>query len=298
MHPFWTLPAAISDHGNPASDWLEQARETNFDRLVALKDGARVVIEGEGKRAVLPASLDDLAQVRLEEPETLIVAGSTDVGLWVTKDMRPLGTAVFISHLEELRDISRAQPYVIFGAGVSYSEAQGTIAEEYPHLNSFWKRIAGPQIRNMGTIGGNIANGSPIGDLPPVMIALGAELLVRKGEHRWRIPLEQFFIDYGKQDRQPSDFVEGVRIPMIAENSLHAAYKISKRKDEDISSVCAAFNLSVVDGEITEARIAFGGMAATPKRAQPGGRCSGWQGVFRDSSPCRSRSARRGFLSH
>ena len=265
--PILNAAAAISEHGNPASDWLEAARQANFDRLVGLKDGARVVVEKDGARAILPASLDDLCQVRLEQPQATIVAGSTDVGLWVTKQMRPLQSVIFISHLEEMKDISCAQPFVMIGAGVTYSEAQTALAAQYPHLTRFWTRSAGQQIRNMGTIGGNIANGSPIGDLPPVLIAMGAEVFLRRGHEQRRMPLEDFFLAYGKQDRIEGDFVEAIRIPVVAPGSHHAAYKITKRRDEDISSVCAGFNLLVKDGVIVRARIAFGGMAATPKRA-------------------------------
>ena len=137
----------------------------------------------------------------------------------------------------------------------------------FPHLAEYWDRIAGWQVRNMGTIGGNIANGSPIGDTPPVLIALGAEITLRRGDARRVLPLENFFIEYGKQDRAPGEFVESIRIPRAA-GALHAAYKISKRRDEDISSVAAAFNVSVQNGAVTAARIALGGMAGVPKRAK------------------------------
>ena len=266
--PIIKAAEAASAAGGVANDWLELERDKNFQRLIALQDGQRVVVKKDGQRAILPASLDDLAQVRLEEPQATIVAGSTDVGLWVTKHLKTLETVIFITHLEELKEINRSQPHIFIGAGVTYSEAQGAIAEQFSHLSNFWTRIAGPQIRNMGTIGGNIANGSPIGDLPPVLIALGAELILHRGGERRRIPLEEFFLDYGKQDRQEGDFVEAIRIPVEAPGSLHAAYKISKRRDEDISSVCVGFNLTLADGLIKEARIAFGGMAATPKRAR------------------------------
>ena len=265
--PILKAAEAISSYGNPASDWLEEQRNTNFKRLVALQDGARAMVEKDGRRAILPASLDDFAQVRLEESEAVIVAGGTDVGLWVTKGMRSLETVVFTGHVEELKEISCSQPHIKLGAGVTYSEAQEAMAEQFSHLRDFWPRIAGQQIRNMGTIGGNIANGSPIGDMPPVLIALGAELFLRKGAERRRLPLEDFFLDYGKQDRQPGDFVEAMRIPVEMPGQLHAVYKISKRRDEDISSVCGAFNLTIEAGRITKARIAFGGMAAIPKRA-------------------------------
>ncbi|SNY90066.1 xanthine dehydrogenase small subunit [Cohaesibacter sp. ES.047] len=265
--PIIDAAMAISQYGNPASDWLAREREANLARLLDLKDGARVVIEKDGERAILPASLADFATVRMEEPEATIIAGNTDVGLWVTKQLKRLSTVLFINHLEELKDIHATEDSLFIGAGVTYTEAAGAIAEHFPHLNDFWLRIAGPQIRNMGTIGGNIANGSPIGDLPPVLIALGAELILRRGSNQRCLPLERFFIDYGQQDRAAGDFVEIIRIPTLDETSLCSAYKISKRRDEDISSVSAGFCLDVTDGVITRARIAFGGMAGVPKRA-------------------------------
>ena len=265
--PILDAAAAISDYANPASDWLELEREANFNRLLDLKDGARVVIEKEGERAILPASLEDLATVRLEEPDATIIAGNTDVGLWVTKHLKRLPTVLFINHLEELKDINATEHCLFIGAGVTYSEAAEAIVERYPHLKDFWSRIAGQQIRNMGTIGGNIANGSPIGDLPPVLIALGAEITLRRGHDLRHLPLERFFIDYGKQDRVAGDFLEMIRIPSLEDTSLCAAYKISKRRDEDISSVSAGFFMDITDGIIRRARIAFGGMAGVPKRA-------------------------------
>ncbi|PLW78813.1 xanthine dehydrogenase small subunit [Cohaesibacter celericrescens] len=266
--PILKAAAAISDYGTPASDWLENERNVNFDRLADLKHGDRVVIEKDGQRAILPANLDDFSHVRLDEPDATIVAGSTDVGLWVTKNMRALDVMVFVGHLEEMKEISCAKPYITLGAGATYSEAQDAVVEHFAHLKDFWNRIAGQQIRNMGTIGGNIANGSPIGDLPPVFIALGADVILRRGWEERRVPLEQFFIAYGKQNREQGDFVKAIRIPLMQDSSHHAAYKISKRRDEDISSVCVAFNLTVEDGVISKARIAFGGMAGTPKRAE------------------------------
>ena len=152
---------------------------------------------------------------------------------------------------------------------MSYSEALPVLAENFPDLGEMWSRVAGEQIRNMGTIGGNIANGSPIGDTPPPFIALGAKLTLRRGSHRREIKLEDFFIAYGKQDRQPGEFVESVTVPLLPAGEKFAAYKISKRREEDISTLCGAFRVFVSDGgTVGMARIAFGGMAATPKRAK------------------------------
>jgi xanthine dehydrogenase small subunit len=265
--PIIRAARALAETGNPAKDFLTLERENITARLADLTDGLRVEVEKDGDRAILPADVDDLAQVLAQNPEAIIIAGATDVGLWVTKFLRSISPAVFIGHLEGLKQIDVTDGHINIGAGVSYSDSESPLTDAYPHLTEYWNRIAGWQVRNMGTVGGNIANGSPIGDAPPVLIALGAEITLRLGPSQRRVLLEDYFIDYGKQDRAPGEFVEAIHIPLMAPDSLHAAYKISKRRDEDISSVAAGFNVTVTDGKITAANIAFGGMAATPKRA-------------------------------
>lgn len=253
--------------GSPADDALTLERAAMTARLAGLRDGQRVEVSRGGSRCILPASVDDLADVLQQTPEATIVAGATDVGLWVTKFLRDISPVVFLSHLDELQRLDISDDTITLGAGVSYADSRDAMAADYPHLGPFWDRIAGWQIRSMGTIGGNVANGSPIGDTPPVLIALGALIILRKGDARRELPIEAFFIDYGKQDMAKGEFVESISVPRPAKGAIHAAYKISKRRDEDISSVCSAFNVTVEEDKITAARIAFGGMAATPKRA-------------------------------
>lgn len=259
----------MGSYGKPQGDVLWAERIAVKDKIKAMNDGRRVEI-GEGdKQIIVPASLDDFAAVYEANPDARIVAGSTDVGLWVTKFMRNIGPVIFIGHLQELKRIAENASEVRFYAGVSYSEALPVIQANFPQLGELWNRIAGEQIRNMGTIGGNIANGSPIGDTPPPFIALGAKLSLRRGEHRREIKLEDYFVAYGKQDRQPGEFVESVTLPLVPAGEKFATYKISKRREEDISALCGAFRVFVSDaGVVGMARIAFGGMAATPKRAK------------------------------
>jgi xanthine dehydrogenase small subunit len=260
---------AISSYGLPEGDPLLAERIALRDRIRAINDGVRVELGEGADRIIVPASLDDFAAVYEANPEARIVNGSTDVGLWVTKFMRRIGPVIFINHLQELKRVAENASEIRFYAGVSYSEALPVIAAAFPQMGELWSRIAGEQVRNMGTIGGNIANGSPIGDTPPPFIALGAKLHLRKGAHRREIKLEDYFIAYGKQDRQPGEFVESVTIPLLPAGEKFAVYKISKRKDEDISALCGAFRVFVNDvGAVGMARIAFGGMAATPKRAK------------------------------
>ncbi len=256
---------AMGSYGT--TDPLLDERVQVAERLRAMQDGTRVVVERDGSRAVLPASVDDLAQVLADHPDARIVAGATDVGLWVTKFLRDLPLAVFIGHLDDLRTIKDTPNTLTLGALVSYSQADAPLRALWPQLGPYWDRIAGWQVRAMGTIGGNIANGSPIGDTPPVFIALVARLVLRHGDTRREMALEEFFLDYGKQDRRAGEFVEALILPKPIAGELHGAYKVSKRRDEDISSVAAGFRVTVADGMITDARLAFGGMAATPKRA-------------------------------
>jgi len=213
----------------------------------------------------LPASADELAQVLSDRPETRIIAGATDVGLWVNKQMRDLGPVVFVSQIDEMRRIETA-PYMIrIGAAASVESLRLAMREPHPQFAEMLSRFASAQVRAAATVGGNIANGSPIGDTPPALIALGATLLLRKGADHREIALEDFFIDYGKQDRAPGEFVEAVMIPRGPDRLK--VYKLSKRFDQDISAVLGAFNIAVEDGKVTSARIAYGGMAGVPKRA-------------------------------
>ncbi|WP_289041113.1 xanthine dehydrogenase small subunit [uncultured Aliiroseovarius sp.] len=265
--PIIRAAVAVSRYGTPSADHLNIERDQVITQLRTLRDGQRVITGPDDNQAILPADVDDLAEVLLDHPKATIVAGATDVGLWVTKFLRPIGPAVFIGHLNEMKSVHHDADALIIGATATYTDCQDAIAKVFPHLTPYWDRIAGWQVRNMGTVGGNIANGSPIGDTPPVLIALGAEVTLRHGTTRRAMRLQDFFIDYGKQDRKPGEFVESIRVPRPAPGQRDAAYKISKRRDEDISSVAVGISVTLADNVITGACIAFGGMAATPKRA-------------------------------
>ncbi len=266
--PIVRAARAVSDYGNAASDPLATERAAVIAALQGMKDGARVEIGSGRERLLIPADVDDFAAILEAEPEATIVAGATDVGLWVTKFMRDIAPVVFIGGLDGLQEIREQDGVISIGAGVSYTGAFELLAKRIPALGALIDRIGGEQVRNMGTIGGNIANGSPIGDTPPPLIALGATLTLRRGSARRTIPLEDFFIDYGKQDRAPGEFVEAVHVPVPDAASRFAVWKISKRRDEDITAVLGAFDLRIADGRVEAARIAYGGMAATPKRAK------------------------------
>jgi xanthine dehydrogenase small subunit len=238
-----------------------------LERLNAMEDGETVSIDHDGRRFFAPATLDQLAELLLAHPGPTLLAGSTDVGLWVTKQDRRLETIIWIGRVTELRRIRATDEGLEIGAGVTCTEAMAALADEWPDMGEVYRRFASPPIRNTATIGGNIANGSPIGDSAPMLIAAGATLVLRRGGERRRLPLESFFVGYGQQDRRPDELVECVIVPRRAPMQEFRAYKISKRFDQDISAVLGAFAVTLDGGSVKQARIAYGGMAATPKRA-------------------------------
>jgi len=213
-----------------------------------------------------PRSSDELAQWYARNPEATLIAGGTDVGLWVTKKMQDLGPIAFVSHAEDLRQIHDEKDSLRIGAAVTITNLMQAIRPISASLHQLLSRYGSPQVRNAATIGGNIVNGSPIGDGSPALIAMGARLVLRRADERRTVNLEDFFIAYQQQDRRPGEFVESIELPK-AQDRLRC-YKLSKRFDQDISAVCGCFNLEQEAGLITQARIAFGGMAATPARAR------------------------------
>ena len=235
--------------------------------LEGLADEAIVRGSFEGRQWFVPRSSAELATVLAAHPEARIVAGATDVGLWVTKGLRDLDCLIFIGDVADLKVTEERPEGVRLGAGVRYAEAHGALARLHPDLGELVRRIGGLQVRSSATVCGNIANGSPIGDGPPALMALGAQLTLRSVTGRRTMPLEAYFLDYGKQDRRAGEFVESVFVPRPGVGSVIHISKLSRRFDSDISAVLGAFALTVEAGTITAARVAFGGMAATPRRA-------------------------------
>ena len=242
------------------------ADRSERDALAALPSRSALHYKSDSGEAFIPSTTDELAITYNQNPDATLIAGATDVGLWVTKELRALPKVIFIDQIVDLKKIDETKDHISIGAGVSYTDAMNVIARSYPDFGELIRRIGSRQVRNAGTIGGNIANGSPIGDTPPALIALGAKIVLRKGTDRRTLDLENFFIDYGVQDIAAGEFVETIIVPNSGVDYLRC-YKISKRFDQDISAVCGAFNIDIIDGHVATARIAFGGMAATPKRA-------------------------------
>lgn len=214
-----------------------------------------------------PRSLTELAQRYLQQPQALLLAGGTDIGLWVTKQLRTLPALIYLGEVAELKHIRETENTLDIGAAVSLTDAYTALVAHYPALRELYQRFASPPIRNAGTLCGNLANGSPIGDSMPILIALGAKVTLRRGAETRTLALEDLYLGYQQKAMLPGEFIESVVIPLPKAGRIIASYKISKRSDQDISAVCGAYALDIDNGMIVAARIAYGGMAATPQRA-------------------------------
>jgi xanthine dehydrogenase small subunit len=242
-------------------------REAVADALRGIRDQEALTYEYRGRRFDAPRTLEQLARLRADFPQAFLLAGSTDVGLWVTKGLRDLPHILYLGQVEALRAVAESDGFLEIGAGVSLEDAYNALCQRYPQLAELRQRFASLPIRHAGTLGGNVANGSPIGDSMPWLIAAGAEVALQSVSGRRVLPLEDLYLGYQKKDMRADEFVAAVRVPLPRPGMVLRTYKLAKRFDQDISAVCAAFALTLQDGRIEDARIAFGGMAATPKRA-------------------------------
>ncbi|MFV5361386.1 xanthine dehydrogenase small subunit [Acinetobacter oleivorans] len=246
-------------------------RQKIIDVLKEIRTLPALHLNDHGQQFFAPKTLQDFAALRLQLPRARIVAGSTDVGLWVTKQGRDLGDMLYIGQVEELKKIVVTDHALTIGANVSLSDALIKISEFYSDFQELQRRFASMPIKNAGTLGGNIANGSPIGDSMPALITLGTQLILRVGEQIRELALEDFYLDYQKTALQLGEFVEAIVIP-LREGQMSfkfASYKIAKRFEQDISAVCAAISCELDTYHVAHnVRIAFGGMAAIPKRAK------------------------------
>jgi xanthine dehydrogenase small subunit len=233
------------------------------DALLAIRRGDSLRLPGF--RA--PRTLDDLAAALESEPGALVLAGGTDVGLWVTKQLRELPAIVYIGEVAQLKHVRRDAAGIVVGAAVPLTDAWAAMLADFPELAEQSQRFGSPPVRNSGTLCGNLANGSPIGDSLPILMALGAELELRRGTRTRRVPLERFYLGYQKKDLAPGEFIVSVRVPARGPRQWVASYKLSKRVDQDISAISAAFVVRVENGQVAQARIAYGGMAAVAGRA-------------------------------
>jgi xanthine dehydrogenase small subunit len=237
--------------------------------IAALKSIAPVEAFDYGKAYHAPRTLDELAALRAARPEARILAGSTDMGLWVTKGLKDLGELIHVGEVAQLKRIEEHDGLLHIGAAASLEDAWRALAARWPALEDVWLRFASPPVRNAGTMGGNVANGSPIGDSPPVLMALAAQIVLRNGPRVRTMPLRDFYVDYMKNKLEPGEFVQSLTVPLPQPGWQVRAFKISKRFDCDISALCAGLALELAaDGSVVGVRLAFGGMAAIVRHAE------------------------------
>ena len=262
------IAAAMETCNGAPADRFAATSQERAAALAAVADHMDVFVGGEAAFFASPASLDSLAALYARFPDATLVGGATDVGLWVTKQLRDLKRVIWLGRVAGLDNVGEsADGALSLGATLTLEAAAPLLGEIHPDLSELLRRFGSKQVRISGTVGGNIANGSPIGDLAPALIALGGRVVLRKGDKTRVLPLEDFFIAYGKQDREPGEFVVAVEAPRLAAHQRYRAFKVSKRFDEDISAVMLAARFDLDGREIVSARVACGGMAATPKRA-------------------------------
>jgi xanthine dehydrogenase small subunit len=261
------VDVALEAMAQGAQDGFTAREAERIAALAALDDGRDVFCGTQERFFAAPASIEILAALTQQHPEATLVAGATDVGLWITKKLMDLPKIIWLGRVKGLNTITETTDTIHFGAMVPHARGMAALEAIEPDLGAMMRRFGSTQVRASGTFGGNIANGSPIGDLAPALIALGATLHLRRGGLKRTMPLEDFFLSYGKQNRDAGEFVTGITAPKLKTGQHLRAFKISKRFDEDISAVMGAFRFEITDRQIISARIAYGGMAGTPQRA-------------------------------
>jgi xanthine dehydrogenase small subunit len=255
----------MRDYG--ALDQFHRSAAATAGQLQSIARRDTLALEKNGQRYFAPANLEEFTACFEQYPEAALVGGATDIGLWVTKLHQRPKTLIYTGDVPELRRSKVGDDCIEIGGAVSHSDAFDVLAAEFADFGEILRRFGSVQVRNLGTLGGNIANASPIGDTPPLLLALGAALLLRRNSDTRLLPIDEFFLSYRKTALRKGEFIEAIRIPRAQSGLKFRAYKIAKRFDQDISAVCGAFALRLDGGRIAEIRMGFGGMAAVPKRA-------------------------------
>ncbi|MCR9260690.1 MAG: xanthine dehydrogenase small subunit [Pseudomonadaceae bacterium] len=263
--------AALAVKNYPAAEHavIDVTREKLIDLQATLGTAPTLTMQTSGRTFSSPATLQALSALVIEKPDAQLLAGGTDIGLWVTKQHRQLENLIYLGNVASLKTIELTETELNLGAAVTWSEAMSAVVSLYPAFADLFTRFASVPIRNTATIGGNIANGSPIGDSMPALIVVGTQLLLRRGDKTRRVALDEFYLDYQKTLLAEGEFVEKIIIPRPRPDQTVAAYKVSKRFDQDISAVCGCFAIELAPETrvISSIKVAFGGMAAIPKRA-------------------------------
>ncbi len=261
------IEAAQRMYGYGDDDHFAARQKETLKRLKALRRRGTLALEAKSRRYFAPTTLNEMARLCKAHPDACILAGGTDVGLWVSKEHRDLDILIYTGNVRELARLKVTNGHIDIGAAVTLTDAMDVIARHYPRFGELLRRFASVQIRNSGTIGGNVANGSPIGDSMPALIALGSSVVLRHGPRSREVPLDDFYLGYRETDLRPGEFVERVRVLVKSTARRFGAYKITKRFDQDISGVLGAYALELDGGRVRDIRICYGGMAAVPKRA-------------------------------
>ena len=262
------IDAAVQMYEPSPSDQFDHQRQQTLAQLDAMATATTVSLTGADKQYFAPGDRKQLSALLLEYPAARLVAGATDLALEITQNLATIDTLIYTGAVAQLKMIDEREQALHIGAAVTYSEAESALISAYPDLEELLERLGSKQVRNQGTVGGNIANGSPIADMPPVLIALGASLQLRRGDQSRVIGIADFYLGYKHTALATSEYIEQIIIPKLEQPQWLKVYKISKRLEDDISATCAAIKLQVNNSVITGASIAFGGMAAIPKHAQ------------------------------
>lgn len=255
--------------GDPVEDPLQRDEPLWRARLAALADPDTLLVEGaDGARLVAPVTLEAALDLLAERPDALLLAGGTDIGLWITKELRRPALLLWLGRVAGLDRVEDDAPGLRLGATVTWREAGPALRRLAPGMAELLDRFAGEQVRAVATVAGNLANASPVGDGPPALLALDARLVLRRRDRRRELPLERFFLDYRRTALEPGELIETVLVPRPAPGTRLVFEKLSRRRDQDIATVSAAFAIRLEGERVAEARLAYGGMAAVPRRAR------------------------------
>ncbi|WOH36054.1 xanthine dehydrogenase small subunit [Thalassotalea fonticola] len=261
------IEAAITSSKECEEDSFAKHYQQTLATLTEFKKLPTPTLTGNGHNFIAPKNIDELATELTNEPKSTLVAGGTDLALSVTQNLATVDKLVYVGNVEELTTIAETDTEIVIGSALPYSQFIDTLHHYYPDLGDMIERIGSKQVRNTGTLGGNVGNASPIGDMPPALIALGATMTLHVNGSERTILVEDYFVDYKKTVLKPSEFIKSIQIPKPTAGQTLKLYKISKRIDDDISAVLAAIFIEQEGQKINNIRIAFGGMAAIPKRA-------------------------------
>ena len=256
------LDACNQAHPNPTE------RKGNELKTIERLQDIKAVNEYSSQHSLLATSREQLASHIKQYPDAYLVAGSTDLALLHTQQLHSLTTIISLSYVPELTRIQLVDNVLQIGAACTLSDIEPYLLTHFPSLKEVIERFASVPIRNQATLGGNIANASPIGDMPPVLLALNASIMLDNGEKTRTIALKEFYVGYKKTTLRSGEWIRSIHIPLLAETQTLKVYKISKRMEDDISAVCMALKISVKDGKVTALRSGFGGVAATPTNCE------------------------------